>query len=66
MAPNFKLKIPLNPCKQTPETLSSPRICLYKYTTNPEPPTTQFTNLRILTLFTRPSIKNVDQMLDPP
>ncbi len=28
--------------------------------------TTQFTNLRTLTLFTRPSIRNVDQMLEPP
>jgi hypothetical protein len=28
--------------------------------------TTQFTNLRTLTLFTRPNIRNVDQMLDPP
>src|SRR5579862_1250272 len=27
---------------------------------------TQFTNLRTLTLFTRPSIRKVDQMLEPP
>lgn len=26
----------------------------------------QFTNLRTLTLFTSPSIRNMDQMLDPP
>ena len=63
----FKIRLPQTTLTRTPE---APRF-LPSVTTNFTSvknfvTPAQFTNLRTRTLFTKPSIRNVDQMLDPP
>jgi hypothetical protein len=71
MAPNFKFKDFDYYANRTPETSSLPRIrpaqlVLQHKSGTTKSSTAQFTNLRTLTLFTSPSMRNVDQMLEPP
>ncbi len=68
MAPNYNLiKIISRPDSgDTTVLLASANSDTPSQTLSATTCKTQFTNLRTRTLFTRPSIKNVDQMLDPP
>jgi hypothetical protein len=62
MAPNFKFK---DFDYRKPDS-GNAAVSSHPQPHNSFIATTQFTNLRTLTLFTRPSIRNVDQMLEPP
>lgn len=66
MAPNFKYKdFDFSQSDSGNAVVSSHPIPHNSFSCN-KLATTQFTNLRTLTLFTRPSIRKVDQMLEPP